>query len=739
MASEEEEEESAQLVACEIVEWEEARVNPKCRLVEHLGGVGTGVAEHRAVMERYGLTSVEYSEEIEEELKAKLPSSEAVVNAALKGKGPRRWDLRKSHRVVSIDPPSARDLDDALSVEVKSGGRLRIGVHVADVSHFVAAQSHLDREAARRAITVYMPHKTYPMLPRHLSENLCSLLPGEDRLAFSVFFTLDAATGDLCGDEPVAFGKSIIRSSARLSYDEVDAAMGAETKGDAFQIVSDRAILEDIRLLWDVAAKRNASRGDDTIRVSSSKVLANRLVAERLVEGIDVNGKSPPPILRQHPNTEAQVLETILPILRRGFPDFDWGQGRSLAELLVDARKVLPEPCFKALSFEAMVAFQMAQYVVVTDAVGEDTSHWALGLGRYMHFTSPIRRYADVLVHRLLTDLVCEGAAVYEHGVEELIRATSRCNQIRKGSLEADRECAYYFFSDYVRANYPESGMVLNDLVVTKIFPGKEVAKGKFTKDAIEVFVPLVGYSKSVSLEQIGVGEVEEITPDHVTFLHGEKRMEWKTLSVVSMNVVCPSGDDSVLKHWTLRLPSNEASQQISERKDGVVPRSIRKSSECVKKDVSKDIRKSSECVKGGMSKDIRKSSECAKEGFGGEHSDTTTAAASLSSSGEVSCSTSVAAVARRGGLCSFTGPNKELGAGIELGCIGCLFLLLMAETIEDTATPREVLQRVRLNEIEICPALWQWLLQRWVIGRKHHEESVARDSAELGAEVILG
>ncbi|EER11785.1 Ribonuclease R, putative [Perkinsus marinus ATCC 50983] len=263
------EEESAQLVACEIVEWEEASVNPKCRLVEHLGGVGTGVAEHRAVMERYGLTSVEYSEEIEEELKAKLPSSEAVVNAALKGQGPRRWDLRKSHRVVSIDPPSARDLDDALSVEVKTGGRLRIGVHVADVSHFVAAQSHLDREAARRAITVYMPHKTYPMLPRHLSENLCSLLPGEDRLAFSVFFTLDAATGDLCGDEPVAFGKSIIRSSARLSYDEVDAAMGAETKGNAFQI--DRAILEDIRLLWDVAAKRNASRGDDTIRVSSSK------------------------------------------------------------------------------------------------------------------------------------------------------------------------------------------------------------------------------------------------------------------------------------------------------------------------------------------------------------------------------------------------------------------------------------------------------------------------------------
>ncbi|KAF4747375.1 DIS3 mitotic control [Perkinsus olseni] len=424
----------------------------------------------------------------------------------------------------------------------------------------------------------------------------------------------------------------------------------------------DPTIMADVELLWDVAAKRNLSRTDDTIRVGSSKVkfefasadsfsptkcwsespsdspapnshslieefmvLANRLVAERLVEGIDMNGKSPPPpILRQHPNTEAQVVETILPILQRGCPDHDWTSGRwhgrRLAALLEEARKILPDPCFKALSFEAMVAFQMAQYVVVTDPEEDDTAHWALGLGRYMHFTSPIRRYADVLVHRLLTDLVCEGASVYKHSVDELIGATSRCNQIRKGSLEADRECAYYFFSDYVRANYSENGMNLNDLVVTKIFPGKEIAKGKFTKDAIEVFVPLVGYSKSVSLEQIGVEKTEKITQDSVTFLREGRLVEWKTLSVVSMKVVCPSGDDSVLKHWTLRLPVANSAEKSSECAEEGVSKSIRKSSECGENRKSseegklKGIQKTTKCGKKGAPQNVRESSECGEE-----------------------------------------------------------------------------------------------------------------------------
>ncbi|KAF4656631.1 DIS3 mitotic control [Perkinsus chesapeaki] len=702
-----------QLITCRIVEWADDSVNPVCELVEHFGPVGSGVAEHRAIMERYGLTSTEYAEEVEEGLRREWPSSEAVVRDVLNGKGPKRWDLRKSHRVVSIDPPTAKDLDDALSVEVLGNERLRIGVHVADVSHFVPAHSQLDKEAAKRAITVYMPHKTYPMLPRHLSENLCSLLPDVDRLAFTVFFVIDQHTGELCEGERVEFGKSIIRSSARLSYDEVDEAM----RGGEHDIDID--VLADIKLLWEVAAKRrSSSRAKDTIRVGSSKVkfefsspdsftptrcwsespmdtsygeeegnshglieefmvLANRLVAERLVEGIEMNGKSLPPILRQHPNTEAEVIETILPVLQRGCAGMDWSterwKGRKLAELLDAARKILPDAVFKAISFEAMVAFQMAQYVVVEDTE-ESTSHWALGLGRYMHFTSPIRRYADVLVHRLLADLVSMGKeSLYRHSLDELIQATARCNQIRKGSLEADRECAYYFFSDYVRANYSDkTGLNLNDLVVTKIFPGKKLESGKSTKNAIEVFVPLVGYSKSVSLEQIGADNVVDINEKCVEFLRKGKTLKWKVLDIIEMNVVCASDEDSVLKHWTLRLPGVEESPQCEDVTSG-------KSLQCGEKRIPKNSRKSSECGEKRIPKNGGKPTE------------------------------------------------------VDLPC-----MVIGSDT---ETTPGEVLRSFKADEtvgkIAMSPALWQWLVQSWVLNKKRLDAATAEDTVELATEVL--
>eukprot|EP00435_Cladocopium_sp_Y103_P035507 s178_g9.t1 len=207
---------------------------------------GEEVALADALLAFFGLEWRRFPEAVEQQLREQFPDAAAVVESEL----PHRRDLRHLN-CVTIDPPHAKDLDDAVGPG-KAPGSYRVGVHIADVTHFLRPGTATDLEARKRATTVYLVSRTYPMLPRWLSENLCSLLPDGDRLAFSVFFTING-DGRLDDTEPPKMCRTVIRTRAKLSYDMVDSFLTANDS----QIPTD--LHQDLRSLAEITAAARCS------------------------------------------------------------------------------------------------------------------------------------------------------------------------------------------------------------------------------------------------------------------------------------------------------------------------------------------------------------------------------------------------------------------------------------------------------------------------------------------------
>ena len=326
------------LCVVKFKDWPDESLSPLAELVEILGPSGTAESEADALLAFFGLEyhkfPEERPEELEQELRQQFPDAAAVVKREL----PHRHDLRHL-KCVTIDPPHAKDLDDAVSVSPgKAPGSLRVGVHIADVTHFLRPGTAMDSEARKRATTVYLVARVYPMLPRWLSENLCSLLPDGDRLAFSVFFTINSE-GHLDETEPPEMCRAVIRTRAKLNYDMVDSFLTSNEKSSIPE-----ELHEDLQRLATITAARRRRRTeqgamvlerssaafklDDSgrvlgvVRESSSSashqlieelmVLANHVVAETLVkagkeesdEAFTSEAAVRLPLLRCHPDTE---------------------------------------------------------------------------------------------------------------------------------------------------------------------------------------------------------------------------------------------------------------------------------------------------------------------------------------------------------------------------------------------------------------------------------------------------
>lgn len=195
------------------MEWNQSEFKPRCHVGKCLGETGKIETESHRIFRSYDLYEEDYESNIEESLSTEFRnwniSEEELAS---------REDLR-SKLTFTIDPSSAKDIDDALSIESISDTLYEVGVHIADVSYFVEEGSQLDKKAALRGTSIYFVHKVYPMLPKVLSNELCSLNPHVDRLTYSIFFRISRETGLLDKSTPPKIARSVIRSSAKLNYD----------------------------------------------------------------------------------------------------------------------------------------------------------------------------------------------------------------------------------------------------------------------------------------------------------------------------------------------------------------------------------------------------------------------------------------------------------------------------------------------------------------------------------------
>jgi ribonuclease R len=382
------------------------------RVFERLGSVGEPGVDTTVVLRHFAIPDA-MPEPVRAEA-ARFP--EDPDEADCRG----REDLRDL-LTVTIDGATARDFDDAISVERLPNGRFRLGVHIADVSHYVQEGSELDAEALRRGNSVYYPERAIPMLPEGLSNGLCSLRPQVPRLTVSAFLEID-----LLGTvRQQRFSRSVIRSDRRMTYDEVRRLLEQGRPEDEAEYGEILPMLLEARALMTCLYRARTARGSLDFDLPEGDVILDtdgvvvgirpgeRHAAHRIIEELmiaanqavarELEEKGRPSIYRVHQAPDAQRLEELAEILAPlGIQlehDPDDPSPRSLQEVI---RQVEGHPQEAFVSQVVLRAQQQAVYSPECDG------HYALGTDHYLHFTSPIRRYPDLIVHRSLASLLAQ-------------------------------------------------------------------------------------------------------------------------------------------------------------------------------------------------------------------------------------------------------------------------------------------------------------------------------------------
>ncbi|KAK7481369.1 hypothetical protein BaRGS_00027325 [Batillaria attramentaria] len=479
------------LFIARILDWNDTMKMPKGTLARSLGEAGEIDPQTEALLIENDVDDSEFSEQVlqclPQELPWSIPASEFEY----------RRDFRKEC-VFTIDPSTARDLDDALSCRSLGDGVYEVGVHIADVSYFVTEGTKLDDVAQSRATSVYLVQKVIPMLPRLLCEQLCSLNPDEDRLTFSVVWKM-TEDGEILDEW---FGRSVIRSCVKLSYDHAQGFIDEPERiwtPDELPPISEGFCVEDIKsrvLIMNKMAKamRQARFDSGALRLDQLKIqftldkesglpngyfvyqqrdsnklveefmlLANMAVAHKIKTSFQSKA-----LLRRHPPPQSRMIDELKETCASlGFPmEVDTAKDiqRSLQrytgedELSKARMQVLVVLCSKPM--------QNAKYfccgVLADEALYH---HYALNVPLYTHFTSPIRRYPDILVHRTLAAALgyCD---VTKRSSQEIHVIAEYCNDKKTNAKRASELSNEIFFSTFVKEAGPleEKGMVMNVL-----------------------------------------------------------------------------------------------------------------------------------------------------------------------------------------------------------------------------------------------------------------------------------
>ena len=440
---------TGQKVVVKITEWSEHAKNPFGEVMQILGYPGDNTVEMFSILIDQNF-SPSFSEAAEKEA-AKIPQiiSESEISA--------RRDFRKTF-TITIDPADAKDFDDAISFQKLENGRYQIGVHIADVSHYVKPATAIEEEAYKRATSVYLVDRTIPMLPEILSNNLCSLRPNEDKLCFSAVFEMD----ETAKIYKQWIGKTVINSDRRFTYEEVQQVIETKTGEYCEEILTldtiakalrkerfDRGSInfasEEVKFILDENAKPIGvyikENKDSNKLVEDFMLLANRKVAE-VVAKVPQGKEAKSFVFRIHDRPLDEKITKFNTFIAKLGYSLRLNSRKSLADSMNNLFTAV-QGKGEQNAIETLAIRTMQRAVYSTANIG----HYGLSFKYYTHFTSPIRRYPDLMVHRLLSRYLAGKPSVNKEDLEAKCKHSSDMEQ---RAVEAERNSVKYKQAEYL-------------------------------------------------------------------------------------------------------------------------------------------------------------------------------------------------------------------------------------------------------------------------------------------------
>ena len=498
------------LLVARIISWPETSSKDSFlaigSIARSLGEAGEIEPETEGILLEYGIDSGPFSDEalacLPQETPWKIPEEELEY----------RRDFREDC-VFTIDPLTARDLDDAVHCKKLEDGLFEVGVHIADVSFFVRRGTALDEVAEERGTSTYMVQRVVPMLPRRLCEELCSLNPGEDRLTFSVIWKM-SDKGEILDDWK---GRGIIRSRVKMAYEHAQDMIDKPNRKwnpNELPPISDGASVEEIsaqvnqlhkfavrlrrnrfengalrldqvKIRFDLDQETGLPNGyhvhkqrDANKLIEEFMLLANMAVAHHIYTAYPETA-----LLRRHPKPHQKQLDDLLELCKSFGISFNCTSSKTIHESL--AQFPLGSPEREVLVNLTMRPMKNAEYFCTGSVEEGEYGHYALSVPLYTHFTSPIRRYPDIVVHRLLAaSLGIDQPLKQEPAIVDMI--AEHCNDRKLAAKRASELSNEMFFGIFVRESGPleEEGMVLNVM-----------------DQSLDVLVPELGVVKRVYLK----------------------------------------------------------------------------------------------------------------------------------------------------------------------------------------------------------------------------------------------
>ncbi|MHB2147713.1 ribonuclease R [Calditrichota bacterium LG25] len=433
-----------QKVIVKFERWERDEHNPEGTIIEILGDKDTPGVDIVSIAYSFNLP-IRFPEAVEKDARE---APEKITAADLKG----RLDLR-NEVCFTIDPHDAKDFDDAVSLKLLDNGNFELGVHIADVSHYVKPETALDKEAYRRGTSVYMVDRVVPMLPERLSNQLCSLRPNEDRLTFSCIMEINRK-GEVVNYK---IAPSVINSNRRFSYEEVQDILDGKTDDPYAEILKQMDVLREIlmnkrfteggidfetpevKFVLDEKGKPveivPQKRLNSHRLVEEFMLIANKTVAQH-IKKISPNKQAPLPfIYRVHEKPDEEKMNrffNFLSAMRVPFKPVKRVTSRYLQNLLASIKGTKEEVIIEEVALRSMMKAVYSE---------QNIGHFGLGFKDYTHFTSPIRRYPDLVVHRLLRQYSQNGEIGKVKGLKKTLhKIATQATKMERLAMEAERE-----------------------------------------------------------------------------------------------------------------------------------------------------------------------------------------------------------------------------------------------------------------------------------------------------------